>query len=115
MKNRRVKIKESTIQAVVLSYLSFRPEVFCWRNQNVGVWDPVKRIHRKNSTVKGISDILGITNTGRLIALEVKSDQGRVSKDQQNFLDKIRAMGGIAGVVRNAEDAAKILDDALAV
>lgn len=86
-----------------------RGDVFCWRNQNTGIFDPKRRVFRANSTTKGISDILGIHKSGRMIAIEVKSGQGRATEDQKAFLEKIREMGGIAGIARSVDDAKAIL------
>lgn len=43
-------------------------------------------------------------------AIEAKTPTGRVSKEQQNFIDVVDEAGGIAGVARSAEDAIKLLD-----
>jgi hypothetical protein len=42
--------------------------------------------------------------------VEVKSAKGRVSPEQQNFLDRLGAAGGLAGVARSPEDAHAILN-----
>lgn len=43
------------------------------------------------------------------VALEVKTETGRVRPEQQAFLDRVKADGGIAAVVRSVEDAIKVL------
>ena len=52
---------------------------------------------------KGIADIIGCYK-GRMIALELKAPNGKVSYYQQRFLDSVKAAGGIALVVRSLED-----------
>ena len=52
---------------------------------------------------KGVSDIIGCYQ-GRMIALELKAPNGKVSYYQQRFLDSVKAAGGIALVVRSIED-----------
>lgn len=42
-------------------------------------------------------------------ALEVKTETGRVSENQANFLSAIKRVGGRAGVVRSTTDALKIV------
>jgi hypothetical protein len=70
--------------------------------------------------VPGGSDLVGfkpvvITQAmvGRKIAvfsvIEVKTATGRVSPEQQHFVDVVRNNGGFAGIARSPEDARKIL------
>lgn len=42
-------------------------------------------------------------------AIEVKTPVGRVSEQQQRFIAMVKGLGGIAGVARSVEDAAKLL------
>ena len=42
-------------------------------------------------------------------AIEVKSKTGRPTVEQLNFIDKVRAAGGLGGIVKSIEDAAKII------
>lgn len=44
------------------------------------------------------------------VALEVKAVTGRVRPAQQQFVDTVRAAGGLAGIVRSAEDAGAVLE-----
>lgn len=44
-------------------------------------------------------------------ALEVKADKGRATDDQNNFIEQVRAAGGIAGVVRSDAEAETLLAD----
>ena len=68
----------------------------------------------------GGSDLLGwrtITITPDMVgqsvavfaAIEVKTPQGRVTPEQQNFIDRVAHFGGLAGVARSTEDARQIL------
>lgn len=43
-------------------------------------------------------------------AIEVKSQDGIVSKDQKNFIDVVSKAGGISGVARSEVDAQTILN-----
>ena len=59
---------------------------------------------------KGFSDLFGVRiSDGKAIFIEVKTDTGRVSKEQQHFLEIMEATGALAGVARNADDALKII------
>ena len=58
---------------------------------------------------QGFADLFGITDSGRFFAIEVKSPTGRVSSQQKQFIEHIRAKGGLAGVARSVDDAVKII------
>lgn len=64
----------------------------------------------------GASDIIGFKTeeydgikVAIFVAIEVKTSKGRVSPDQQKFIEMIQSMGGIAGVARSVEEAKEIL------
>lgn len=68
----------------------------------------------------GFSDLFGLTpvmigpqHVDRMVAIftaiEVKTPTGRASAKQANFLDAIKANGGIAGVARQADDALNLI------
>ena len=52
---------------------------------------------------KGISDIIGCHN-GRFLAIDIKTERGRVTPHQQRFIDRVNAAGGIGFVARSIED-----------
>ena len=58
----------------------------------------------------GVSDIIGWTEGGRFVAIEVKAPRGRVTDEQKAFLDLVRRSGGLAGVARSLDDARAILE-----
>lgn len=51
----------------------------------------------------GIADILGIYN-GKMFAVEVKAPKGRLSPQQERFLNIIREQGGIAILAYSVDD-----------
>jgi hypothetical protein len=59
--------------------------------------------------LKGVSDILGVLEGGRLLAVECKAPQGKVTPDQEWFLAEVIRRGGLAGVVRCIADLEKLL------
>jgi penicillin-binding protein-related factor A (putative recombinase) len=52
---------------------------------------------------KGVPDILGIYK-GRFLGIEVKTATGKVSPEQEKFLENIRKSGGIGFVARSLDD-----------
>lgn len=68
---------------------------------------------------KGSADLIGWTTrtitpdmVGQRIAvftsIEVKTSTGRLRPEQQQWLEAVQAAGGIAGVARSVEDAARL-------
>lgn len=86
--------------------------VFFWKVDSVGIFDPVKRRYRANTSpyrIKGVSDILGIWR-GRPLAIEVKSEKGRLRPEQREFLERFRSEGGIAFMARSIDDVKRELE-----
>jgi len=110
------KLSEKEIQKTILQWLNAQAGIFAWQNNSTGVYDPVKKTFRTTQALKGVSDILGVHARcgGKLIALEVKTPERhtRVSDDQFLFLENVKRLGGIAGVVTSVEDAHEILEKA---
>lgn len=99
-------IPEKIIENHVLQFL-FKRGIFAWKNQSVGIFDPIRKIYRKSNNpfhIKGVSDVLGILPGGRLLAIEVKSKVGRPSPEQILFIDKINKSGGLAFIARSVEE-----------
>ena len=70
----------------------------------------------------GSADLIGWTTrtitpdmVGQQVAvftsIEAKSASGRLRPEQQQWLDAVQAAGGIAGVARSVEDAARLTGD----
>ena len=101
---------EKGIENSILKFL-MKIGVFCWKNQSVGIYDPIKRTFRRANNqahIKGVSDILGIIE-GKFLAIEVKSAKGQVTPEQRSFLARINNEGGIAFVARNVDQVAREL------
>lgn len=105
MKSTEIKLSEHKIQELVLEWLKDNG-YFCWRN-NVGVKGHI------HYGLKGSSDILGIATSnnsfGRFLALEIKDAKGKVSEDQQKFIDAVNDAGGIAFVARSLGEVVEYL------
>jgi hypothetical protein len=99
------KIKpEKIIEQEILTWLMVKG-VFCWKNVTGGYFDG-KRYRKQSSkfAINGVSDILGLFPDGRFMAIEVKSEKGRVSPDQKHFIDLINSNGGFAFVAKSLDE-----------
>jgi hypothetical protein len=85
-----MKVKEKAITQAIRGLLKSLG-IFHWKN------------HGGPMGAKGVSDILGCYQ-GRMLAIEVKTDRGRLSDDQQRFIDNVNAAGGLAFVARSIDD-----------
>ncbi len=52
----------------------------------------------------GMADFIGLLPNGRFIAIETKSEKGKLTPLQAKFLDEVKANHGHAFVVRNDND-----------
>lgn len=60
----------------------------------------------------GSTDIIGWKRpNGRFVALEIKVGRDRLSKDQINFINRVKSDGGIAGEVRSVDQALELLNE----
>lgn len=95
-----LEIREATIQDGILEYLR-------WRQIPA---DPTHST-RNHPEVKGMLDIMAaLPPTGRMCLLEVKSEDGIVSAEQEAIMKKYHAAGVLVAVVRSVEDVQKAID-----
>lgn len=76
-----------------------------------------KQRYTRYGLAKGSSDCIGIVQTPRagiFLAAEFKTVRGRVSLEQQMFLDLVNRRGGVGGVVRSVEEMGILIDRARA-
>jgi hypothetical protein len=61
----------------------------------------------------GSSDLIGWRTTesglAQFVAVEVKSERGRVSSEQTRFIDAVNQAGGCAGIARSVGDAQALM------
>lgn len=104
-------MNELQIQNQIRLAIGQLPDVVIWRNES-GVAEHRGRYVRYGLQ-KGSSDLIGtLAPYGRFLALEVKTPNGRISKEQKLFLDLVRRQGGFACVVRSAEEALSAIERA---
>lgn len=58
---------------------------------------------------KGLSDLVYFGNNGVVAFIETKTPIGKLSKEQKQFLARMRCAGYIAGVARSVEEALKLI------
>jgi Holliday junction resolvase len=63
---------------------------------------------------RGVADIIGIY-MGKPLAIEVKSEKGRLSKYQERWLKRFENAGGIAFVARSVDDVEERLAEEFAL
>jgi hypothetical protein len=90
--------KANDLTRQILLFL-YRNNVYAWRQNTGGVFDPSSGRFR-TAPKKGVSDILGILPTGRLIAVEVKVGKDKLRPEQEGFLANIAHNNGVAIVAR---------------
>lgn len=111
-KRSRRRTPEAIVLSSVLHYLRARRGVAWIMRMNTGAMKLDGRFMRFG--VKGCSDIIGQMQDGRFLAIECKSAEGRCTREQQAFLDRVKRHGGIAGVARSIDDVDDILEERIA-
>lgn len=97
---------ESAIKKHVFTLLSYQREFYGWVETTTGIWDAKAKTFRARTGTGmrcGVADIVGLWE-GRGIALEIKSQKGRLTENQSHFLSSYFKNGGIAAVLRSLED-----------
>jgi hypothetical protein len=93
---------EKVIEYEILGFLRTLG-ILCWKTDRQGTYDPVKKTFRANHNpykITGVSDILALID-GVFIAIEVKSEKGRLTPEQRAFIVKVNENGGIGFVARS--------------
>lgn len=81
--------KEQTIQSEIIKHLE---SIGCYVVKTVSV------------TKSGVPDLIVLHPVKGYVAIEVKTEIGRVSELQQANIDRINGKGGIAFVARSVDD-----------
>ena len=53
---------------------------------------------------KGSSDLIGWTQSGQFLAVEVKGPRGRATVEQLAFVEAVVRAGGVAGICRSVDE-----------
>lgn len=107
--------RESDLLAACLQWLQMQG-VWCWR-QNQGAIPLRNGGYRRFVGLKGVADILGIlpqtvcltgeaepVTFGNLLAVETKRPGEKPRPEQQAFLERVNALGGVGVCVHSVEE-----------
>jgi penicillin-binding protein-related factor A (putative recombinase) len=105
---------EKMIETSILDWLALKRVGHFWKNNSVGVFDPIKKAYRKSNSPhseRGSSDILGCVG-GKFVAIEVKRNtKSALSDNQKIFMSNIKRSGGIAFVATSIDDVIRSFHD----
>ncbi|MEA5048176.1 MAG: VRR-NUC domain-containing protein [Eubacteriales bacterium] len=87
---------EKDIVAAIMRWLRTVPHCFAWKE------------HGGMYGTAGVPDVICCLD-GRFFAFEVKTPEGRLTKLQENTIQRIKDAGGHAFVVRSADDVKAVL------
>ena len=104
-------VSECALLALAIAYLEDRG-CFVWRDTMSGVTGQREQDMRVGTP--GSRAIIGVTPSGRFIAVAARTEEGQLSTAQQLFLHELRSHGAIALEVRPSDYVAQI-DDGLGI
>jgi len=97
-----MKTPERAVLRACLDYLRVRHHLVARINN--GAFQTKGGGFVRCTDVPGIADIMGITFDGKALAVECKSDTGRLSRAQEIFKAAWIARGGVYVLARSVED-----------
>ena len=111
---------ETTLQQQIRLAIGTRPDLRLFRNNTGTLPDPRTGRPVQFGLARGSADLIGLRTVtitpdmvGQQVAvftsIEVKTPKGRPTAEQQNWLNMVRSLGGIAGIARSVRDANEIV------
>jgi len=97
----KIMTKEGAVVQACLEYLKLYG-AFAWRNNTGALKDKSDRPVFFGKI--GSADIIGLLPGGRFLAVECKTEKGKLSDKQYEFLTSVKEMGGLAFVARSVDD-----------
>lgn len=109
MANQQV-LSEAQIKKAILQWLQMKRKCEAFPTITGGVFNPQTGKYRRTATRKGTPDIL-CCYRGLFLAIEVKTQKGRLSPEQRELIQSIENTGGQALVARSIEDVENFFSD----
>lgn len=106
-------MKEADIQRAIIDILEYSGWVVVKVN-NVGIYKKATDSYIPPRQ-KGISDLLCCAPNGRFVAIEVKKPGNKPTEHQSEFLERVRATGGVGLVIDNPDTAIKLVQEVVKV
>lgn len=100
--------EETEIQTQIMEYLEAKGYIVTKFNNGAHKVKGGVRGRRAKNTI-GVSDLIVCSPEGRFCAIEVKKADGKLSKEQIDFLDRVRLKGGVAIAAFCLEDISSTL------
>ena len=111
---------ETKLQQEIRLALGTIPSLRLFRNQVGQLPDPRTGRYVQFGLAKGSSDLVGFKTVkitpemigqevAQFVSIEIKTERGKLTDVQQNWLQKVKSSGGIVGVARTVKDALQIL------
>ena len=111
---------ETKIQQEIRLALGQRSDLRLFRNETGKLPDPRTGRWVQFGLAKGSSDLVGFKTikitpemigqeVAQFVSIEIKTERGKLTEVQQNWLQKVHDSGGIVGVARSIQDALKIV------
>ena len=118
--NWSVANSETKLQQEIRLALGTIPSLRLFRNQVGQLPDPRTGRCVQFGLAKGSSDLVGFKTikitpemigqeVAQFVSIEIKTERGKLTEVQQNWLQKVKSSGGIVGVARTVKDALQIL------
>jgi hypothetical protein len=111
---------ETKLQQEIRLALGRIPSLRLFRNQVGQLPDPRTGRYVQFGLAKGSSDLVGFKTikitpemigqeVAQFVSIEIKTERGKLTEVQENWLQKVKSSGGIVGVARSIQDALKIV------
>lgn len=92
------------LKRLIIGELNARGHI-AWNNNTMGVWDPQKRLFRKNTdrSAIGTADVICCLKGGSYLELEIKVGRDKQSTSQGIHERQVKQTGGRYFIVKNFE------------
>lgn len=105
-------MKESELLSYALTCLK-RSGLVAWRVPNGPVIQSrCGQVYYKPSPIKGFPDIAGVMPNGKFFAIELKTEKGRLSVEQREWITKLNMSGAMAIVLRSRDEIDEFIEAA---